>query len=65
MSLRERFVKSELEKIYQQSSVAYDYAPYSQLEDDKRFFKIFELLFEINEKANLLRQIVKGSWLIL
>lgn len=65
MSLRERFVKSELEKIYQQSSVAYDYALYSQLEDDKIFFKIFELLFEINEKANLLRQIVKGSWLIL
>ena len=29
------------------------------LHDDKRFAKIFEVLFEINEKANLLRGIVK------
>ena len=31
----------------------------------KKFLKIFELLFEISDKANVLRQVVKGSYLIL
>ena len=29
------------------------------------FEKIFELLFEINDKANFLRQAVRGNYLIL
>lgn len=65
MSFREKFVKSELEKIYNMLSICYEYCPYSVLQDDKRFVKIFELLFEINEKAKLLRQVVKGNYLIL
>lgn len=65
MDSRVKFVKGELESIYQQLNVAYGYAPYSQLENNKRFLKIFELLFEINDKANLLRQVVKGSYLII
>ena len=64
MSLREKFVKGELEKIYQHLNASYEYCPYSMLQD-KIFLKIFELLFEINDKANLLRQVVKGSYLIL
>ena len=65
MNSRVQFVQGELEKIYQQLNVSYDYTPYSQLENDKRFLKIFEVLFEIKDKANLLRQVVKGSYLIL
>lgn len=65
MNSRETFLKGELENIYRQLDVAFDYAPYSQLESDKRFLKIFELLFEMNDKVDLLRQVVKGSYLIL
>lgn len=53
MSSRENFVKRELEKIYNMLNFINENCPYSMLEDDKRFAKIFELLFEINEKANL------------
>lgn len=49
MNSRETFLKGELENIYRQLDVAFDYAPYSQLESDKRFLKIFELLFEMND----------------
>ena len=65
MSIRSKFVKEELEKLYNLLNVAYEHCPYSNLEDDKRFLKILELLFEINEKANVLRQVGKGSYLIL
>ena len=65
MSSRTKFMKGELEKIYQQLNVSYEYCPYSQCENDKRVLKIFELLFKINDKVNVLRQVVKGSYLIL
>ena len=65
MSSREKFVKGEVEKTHDMLNVSYEYCPYSMLQDDKRFVKIFELLFEINDKANLLRQVVKGSYLII
>ena len=55
MKSREKFVKgAKLEKIYNWLNVCYEYCPYSRLEDDKRFVKIFKLLFEISEKADLL-----------
>ena len=44
MSSRETFLKGELKNIYKLLNVPYHYAPYSQLENDKRFLKIFELL---------------------
>ena len=65
MNTRQKFVRDELEKIYQVLNVSYEYLPYSRLQDDKKFFKIFELLFEIRDKSNVLRQVVKGSYLIL
>lgn len=65
MNSREKFVKGELKKIYNQLIIVYEYCPYVILHDDKRFSKIFEVLFEINEKANILRGIVKGSYLVL
>ena len=65
MNTREKFVRDELEKIYQVLNTTYEYCPYSMLQDDKRFLKIFEILFELNNKPNVLRQVVKGSYLIL
>ena len=56
-----KFVKSELEKIYNLLNASFEYIDYSQVENDKRFVKIFELLMEISEKSNTLRQVVKGE----
>ena len=65
MKSREKFVKgAKLEKIYNWLNVCYEYCPYSRLEDDKRFVKIFKLLFEISEKADLLRQVIKRSYFV-
>ena len=65
MNTREKFVKTELEKIYQILNNSYEYCPYSRLRDDKKFLQIFELLFEINDKANVLRKVVNGNYLIV
>ena len=64
MTSRANFLKSELEKIYNLLHVSSEYADYARLEDDRRFIKIFELLMEIGEKSNTLRQVVKGSYFI-
>ena len=62
MTSRTNFLKSELEKIYNILNVSYEYADYARLEDDRKFIKIFELLMEISEKSNNLRQVVRGSF---
>ena len=64
MKHRAKFVKGELEKIYNLLNVSFEYIDYSQVENDKRFIKIFELLMEISEKSNTLRQVVKGSYFV-
>ena len=64
MTSRSNFLKSELEKIYNLLNVSSEYADYAILEDDRRFIRIFELLMEIGEKSNTLRQVVKGSYFI-
>ena len=64
MKSRSDFLKSELEKIYNLLNVSFEYADYARLEDERRFIKIFELLMEIGEKSNTLRQVVKGSYFI-
>ena len=51
MKHRAKFVKSELEKIYNLLNASFEYIDYSQVENDKRFIKIFELLMEISEKS--------------
>ena len=56
---RAKFLKGELNNIYNLLNVSYEHADCARLEDDKRFIKIFELLMEINDKSNILRQIVK------
>ena len=62
MKHRAKFVKGELEKIYNLLNTSFEYTDYSQVEDDRRFIKIFELLMEISE--NTLRQVVKGSYFV-
>ena len=64
MSTRSNFVKSELQKIYNFLNVSYEYVDHSRLADDTKFIKVFELLMEISEKSNTLRQVVKGSYFV-
>ena len=64
MTARSNFLKSELEKIYNLLNVSFEFADFARLEDDNRFIKIFELLMELSEKSNTLRQVVKGSYFV-
>ena len=64
MKQRAKFVKGELEKIYNLLNASFEYIDYSQVENDKRFIKIFELLMEISKKSNTLRQVVKRSYVV-
>ena len=65
MSTRSNFVKSELQKIYDNLNMSYEYADTSRLENDTRFIKMFELLMEISEKSNTLNKVVKGNYLFI
>ena len=65
MSTRSNFLKSELQKIYNNLNMSYEYADHSRLENDNRFIKVFELLMEISEKSNTLNKVVKGNYLFI
>ena len=62
MSNRSNFLKSELQKIYNNLNMSYEYADFSRLENDTRFIKVFELLMKISEKSNTLNKVVKGNY---
>ena len=62
MKNRVKFVKGELNNIYNLLNVSFEYVDYSQVEDNNRFKKMFELLMEIQSKSNTLRQVVTGSF---
>ena len=64
MTARSNFLKSELEKIYNLLNVSFEYADFARLENDNRFIKVIELLMEISEKSNTLRQVLKGSYFV-
>ena len=64
MTATSNFLKSELEKIYNLLNVTFEYADFARLENDNRFIKVFELLMEISEKSNTLRQVLKGSYFV-
>ena len=64
MTARSNFLQSELNKIYDLLNVSFEYADFARLENDNRFIKIFELLMELSEKLNTLRQVVKGSYFV-
>ena len=63
MSTRSIFLKSELQKIYNNLNMSYEYADFARLENDARFIKVFELLMEISEKSSTLNKVVKGNYL--
>ena len=65
MSTRSNFVKSELQKIYNNLNMSYEYVDYSRMENDSKFIKVFELLMEISEKSNTLSNIIKGNYLFI
>ena len=65
MSTRSNFLKSELQKIYNNLNMSYEYAEHARLENDTRFIKIFELLMEISEKSSTPNKVVKGNYLFI
>ena len=65
MSTRSNFLKSELQKIYDNLNMSFEYADFARLENDNKFIKVFELLMEISEKSNTLKNVVRGNYLIL
>ena len=65
MSIRSNFVKSELQKIYNNLNRSYEHVDYSRMENDNKFIKVFELLMEISEKSNTLNKAVRGNYLFI
>ena len=65
MSTRSNFLKSELQKIYNNLNMSYEYADFARLENDTRFIKVFELLMEVSEKSSTLNKVVKGNYLFI
>ena len=65
MSTRSNFLKSELQKIYNNLNMSYEYADFARLENDNRFIKVFELLMEISDKSSTLNKVVKGNYLFI
>ena len=65
MSTRSNFVKSELEKIYNNLNMSFTFTDYSRLENDTKFIKVFELLMEIKEKSIILNNMIKGNYLFI
>ena len=65
MSTRSNFLKSELQKIYNNLNMSYEYANFARLENDAQFIKIFELLMEISEKSSNLNKVVKSNYLFI
>ena len=61
MTTRSNFLKSELQKIYDNLNMSYNYADCSRLENDNKFIKVFELLMEISEKSNMLKNEVRNN----
>ena len=65
MSIRSNFVKSELQKIYNNLNMSFEYADLSRLENDTKFIKVFELIMELKEKSIILNNIIKGNYLFI
>ena len=59
MSLRDKFVKSELEKICIKLDECYDKVIITSMENDNRFLKIFEVIVELSEKTSNFEQLLK------
>ena len=62
MEPREQFLKSELENICEFLNDSFEYVSF---EDDKMFFKIFDLLLEIREKSFTIREVARRDNIIM
>ena len=61
MESRDLFIKGEIKRLKMLLDVIYDYSKTCYiLEDEKKLKKIVKLLFEINEKVNLLKNLTKS-----
>ena len=60
MSTRINFIKSELQKIYDNLNMSYEYADFSRLESDTKFIKIFELIMKISDESKTLKDIIRS-----
>ena len=65
MTTRSNFLKSELQKIYNNLNITYEYADLARLENGEKFVKVFELLMEMSEKSNTLKNIVRNNYMFL
>ena len=65
MSTRSNFLKSELRKIYDNLNLSYEYADLARLENGEKFVKVFELLMELSEKSNTLKNVVRNNYLFV
>ena len=61
MSTRSNFLKGELQKLYNILNMSFENADFSRLENDTKFIKVFELLMEISEKSNMLKNVVRNN----
>ena len=48
MTTRSNFLKSELQKIYDNLNMSYEYADYSRLENDTKFIKVIQVCLEVD-----------------
>ena len=63
METREIFMKGEIKRLKQILNVSYEYVPFSSAwDDEERFIKIIQLLFEIKERVSTLKSLTKGSF---
>ena len=65
MTTRSNFVKSELQKIYNNLNISFEYIDLARLENGEKFVKVFELIMQLSEKSNTLKNVVKNNYLFL
>ena len=65
MTTRSNFVKTELQKIYDNLNTSYEYVDFSRLENDNKFLRIFEIIIDISEKSNNLKKVIKENYLFI
>jgi len=62
---RSDFVKNELTEIYNILNNSYEYTNLSKLENQDRFIKVFDILMEIRNKAQILNNLLKGNYFFI
>ena len=65
MTTRSNFVKSELQKINNNLNISFEYIDLARLENGEKFVKVFELIMELSEKSNTLKNVVRNNYLFL